>query len=124
MHWAFCCAFNGHTYSYTMSSRVIRIEQGWALGILATVVATSLDASSSHFITLFNCPLLSVSIVDVTGTLFAKLVLMCHGIKGNGVGERCCATKKNPRKERLATEPVEDINTGLESDISLGGDSC
>ena len=119
----FCRAFNAHTYSYTMSWH-IRIEQGWALGILATAFATSLDSSSSHFITLFNCPLLSVSIVNVTGKLFAKLVLMCHGIKGNGTGERCCPTRKKPQKERLAAEQVEGINTSLESEISLSGSSC
>ena len=39
------------------------------------MVATSLDSSSIHFITLFNRSLLSVSIVNVTGTVFAKLVL-------------------------------------------------
>ena len=104
MHLAFCCAFNVHTY--TMSWH-IRIEEGWALGILATVVATSLDSSSSHFITLFDRPLLSVSIVNVTGTLLAKLVLMCHGIEGNRAGERCCATKKKLQRERLAAEQVE-----------------
>ena len=56
--------------------------------------------------------------------LFAKLVLMCHGIKSNGVGERGCAMKKNLQKERLAAEQVEDINTSLESGPSLGGGSC
>ena len=63
------------------------------------------------------------SIVDVIGILFAKL-LRCHGIKGNGAGERCCATKQNPQKERLAAEQVEDINTSLESEISHSGSSC
>ena len=83
------------------------------------MVATWREYSFSHSIALFKCPLLSVSII--TGILIVIFVFsMCYGVKSNGADEKYCTTEKTSGGKTCSRT---DINTGLESDTSLGSSS-